>query len=195
MNIGITGRGVKITKGIEDKINDMLSKHKQFLKAANKIEVELKENISHAGVEKDLKVEVTITMPKVLIRVEESGSDFYAIVDEVDPVLRRRLVRYQDRKRLWDGQGSWRVAEREKFQKDLEKVSEDVYADNTDIPPIITRHKEYSQNSPMHPAEAIERMELLGHEAFLFKDIETGRYSMVYKKRDGTYGLVVPRDA
>ena len=46
----------------------------------------------------------------------------------------------------------------------------------------------------MHPAEAIERMELFGHEAFLFKNVKNGKYSVVYKRRDGTYGLVEPKD-
>lgn len=194
MKVLITGRGVKVTSGIRDKIEKMLKKHEKFLRISNKVEVELKESVSHLGVESDLKVEITITMPKVLIRVEEKGQDFYTIIDGIDPVLRRRLIRFHDRKKLWEGEGSWRVVDKEQFEKDLEHASYDNYADGVDVPPIITRYKEFSQNSPMHPAEAVERMELLGHEAFLFKDIETGRYSMIYKKGDGTYGLVVPKE-
>jgi len=194
MKIIITGRGVKVTKGIRRKFESMLKKHKKFLKLSNKIEVELRESIAHSGVDTDLRVEITITMPKVLIRVEETGSDFYTIVNSIDPVLRRRLIRFNDSRKKWEGEGSWRVIEREQFEKDVDEAREDPYADVTDVYPIITRYKEYSQNSPMHPAEAIERMELLGHEAFLFKNIKTGKYSMVYKKRDGTYGLVIPKD-
>lgn len=194
MKVIITGRGVKVTEGIRSKVKNVLSKHKNFLKLANKIEVELKESIAHAGVAADLKVEITITMPKVLIRIEEHGSDFYTVIDEIDPVLRRRLVRYQEHKKQWDGEGSWRMRDKELFEKDLGEVEEDIYADVTEVPPIITRYKQFSQNSPMHPAEAIERMELLGHEAFLFRNIETDKYSVVYKRRDERYGLVEPKE-
>lgn len=194
MSIIITGRGVKVTSSIKSKIQEMLSKHKEFLVKANKIHVELKGTNAHSGVEADLQVEITITMPRVFIRVEESGSDFYTIIDKIDPVLRRRLVRFQEYKKKWEGKESWRVAEKEIFEKNLEKVEEDIYADVKNVPPVITRYKEFSQNSPMQPAEAIERMELLGHEAFLFKNIETGKYCSVYKKRDGTYGLIEPKE-
>ncbi|MBU0976637.1 HPF/RaiA family ribosome-associated protein, partial [Patescibacteria group bacterium] len=192
----ITGRGIKVTEPIKDKVNKMLKKHENFLGKANKVQVELKKGISHAGVENDLKVEITIMMPKsTMVRVEEAGSDFYAIVDLVDPVLRRRLVRYHDATRKWEGDESWKVVEKDKFQEEITSIKEDVYADNIEVSPVITRYKQYSQNSPMHPAEAIERMELLGHEAFMFKNIENeSKYSMVYKRADGTYGLVEPRD-
>lgn len=194
MNVNITGRGVKITDPIRQKVEDMLAKHEPLLKNATKIEVELSQIVSHAGVAKDQRVEVTISMPQAVVRVEEVGNDFYPIVDEIDPILRRRLVRYQENQNKWATAKSWRMVEKEQFEEELGTIDEDTYADPTDAPPVITRYKQFSQNSPMHPAEAIERMELLGHEAFLFKNIETNRYAMVYRKVDGTYGLVEPKD-
>lgn len=194
MNVIITGRGVKITKPIKDKVNKMIAKHSNFLETATKIDVELKEGIAHSGVDTDLRVEITVTMPKALIRVEETGSDFYAIIDLIDPILRRRLVRYSDMKNIWSGEMSWRTVEKDKYTEEMDEIDEDLYAEGAYIPPKITRHKQYSQNSPMHPAEAIERMELLGHEAFLFKNIQNNTYSMVYKRSDGSYGLVEPKE-
>jgi len=194
MNIIITGRGLKITKAIRSGIKDMLSKHNNFLKKATKIEVEVKQTDSHEGVKDDITLEITITMPKVLIRVEERGSDLYILIDKVDPVLRRRLVRYSEYKRKLEGKESWKILAKKKFEEEIEKLDEDVYAQKAEVEPLITRYKQYSQNSPMHPMEAIERMELLGHEAFLFKNIETNKYSMVYKRKDNTYGLVEPKE-
>lgn len=196
MNIIITGRGMKVTEPLKKKIKKMLKKHETFVEKATKLQVELKQRIAHSGVENDLKIEFTITMPNsTIIRVEEKGSDMYALVDKIDPILRRRLIRYHDALRKWEGEESWKVIEEESFEQELKKVNADVYADDVEVTPIITRYKQYSQNSPMHPAEAIERMELLGHKAFLFKNIENeNKYSMVYKRDDGTYGLVEPRD-
>jgi len=194
MNIIITGRKLKITNAMRIKVKEVLSKHSRFLKKANKIEVEIKQAASHEGKEEDIAVEVTITMPKVLIRVEERGSDLYIILDKIDPILRRRLVRYQEYKKKLEGKESWKDLARRQFEKEINNIDEDIYAQSADVEPLITRYKQYSQNSPMHPIEAIERMELIGHEAFLFKNIETGKYSMVYKRINGTYGLVEPKE-
>ena len=64
--------------------------------------------------------------------------------------------------------------------------------DNTDYDPYIKK-KYYEDDSPMHPAEAVERMELLGHNSFIFKNIETGAYAMLYRRDKGGYGLVEPK--
>jgi putative sigma-54 modulation protein len=194
MNIIITGRNVEITEGIRTKAEEVLSKHEQLLKKANKITVEVKQGASHGGVDTDLAVEVTVTMPKAFIRVEEKGSDFYVVIDKIDPILRRRLLRYKENRNRWEGADSWKEIEREKYQEEMSDVSDDIYAPGEIFPPIISRNKQFSQNSPMHPVEAIERMELLGHEAFLFKNIESGKYATVYRKRDGTYGLLEPKE-
>lgn len=194
MNVIITGRRLKVTSPMRSAINDLLAKHESFLKKAIKIEVEIKQTSSHEGREEDITVEVTITMPKVLIRVEESSSDLYIILDKIDPILRRRLIRYHEYKRELEGRKSWKSLAKKQFDDEIEKVNEDIYAQKTEIEPMITRFKQYSQNSPMHPIEAIERMELIGHEAFLFRNIETDKYSMVYKRKDGTYGLVEPKE-
>ncbi|MBN2016174.1 ribosome-associated translation inhibitor RaiA [Candidatus Dojkabacteria bacterium] len=194
MNIIITGRGVEVTEAIKAKVHDMLEKHEKLLEKANKIEVEVKQNMSHGGVKNDLSVEIIVTMLKVFIRVEESGNDVYAIIDEMDPILRRRLVRFRDRIKEWERDKSWKIIERKRLEEEIENMKEDRYADQSFVPPTITRYKQFRQNSPMHVAEAIERMELLGHEAFLFKNIETNKYSVVYQRRDGTYGLIEPKE-
>ncbi len=195
MKIIFTGRGVKVTKGIRAKVQEMMSKHKKLLRKVNKIDVELKHSKPHRGIDTDIKLEITVTMPRALIRVEEKGSDLYTIVDGIDPILRRRLIRYHDHEKKLEGKESWRTLENKKFEKEIENIKEDDYVGASDVKPVITRYKEYSKNSPMYPAEAIERMELLGHEAFLFKNIENGKYAMVYKKSDGTYGLVEPKES
>lgn len=196
MKTTITGRGVQINDSIREAVDSLLSKNESFLQDPSvKVNVELVQKSNNSGLKNGLAVEITITMPNALVRVEEIGEDFYVIIDTIDPILRRRLVRYQERDRLWSGKQSWKVAEREQLEKEIEHGEEDSYADVTeDVPPVITRFKQFSQNSPMHPAEAIERMELLGHEAFLFKNIESDKYAMVYKRFDGTYGLVEPKD-
>ncbi len=187
---------MEVTEGMKEKVQDMLLKHERFFDEATKIRVEIRNDESYKGVKEDLTVEVTVAMPKAFIRVEESGEDFYVVVDKIDPVLRRRLVRYNDHKSQWEGRKSWKEIEQEKLVEGIEDEEVDDYNDaDESVENLITRHKKYSQNSPMSPSEAIERMELLGHEAFLFKNRENDDgYSMVYKRKNGTYGLVEPKD-
>lgn len=194
MNIIVTGRSVKVTPGIKNRVNELIEKHRKLLGEASKIQVELKQAKAHGGVDADLALEITVNMPKAIVRVEEKGSSFYTIVDLIDPIFRRRLIRYKEHRGRLEGVESWKVIERKKDEEEMKNIREDIYADGTYVTPEITRYKEYSQNYPMEPAEAIERMELLGHEAFLFKNVENNKYAMVYKKSDGTYGLVVPKD-
>jgi putative sigma-54 modulation protein len=195
MNHRITGRGVKVTSAIRKKVEDMLDKHKKLMRDATHVDIELKQTKSHGGTSEDLHVEITIAMPKALIRVVSHGSDYYTIVDEIDPVLRRRLVRYHDFRKGKEGKVSWKKTVQKEYEKEMKSIDEGYYSDLDTASPIISRYKQFSRNSPMHPAEAIEQMELLGHQAFMFKNIETNKYSVVYRRSDGTYGLVEPKEA
>lgn len=191
----ITGRGIEITEAIKQKCREMLNKHKKILEKINKVEIVITDMENRKSGVSEVRVEITVTMPHALVRVEESGEDFYATIDKIDPVLRRRLLRYKDSQKRLKGKESWKTREIEQFHEEMKELGKKSIDIDVQADPVITRHKKFSQNSPMHPAEAIERMELLGHEAFLFKNIESGKYTMVYRKRDGTYGLVEPKDA
>ena len=59
--------------------------------------------------------------------------------------------------------------------------------------PKILRRKRFSATAPMTEEEAIERMELIGHNFFLFNNSDTGRFSIIYKRNDGYYGIIEPK--
>ena len=187
----INATDMHLTEPMKKRINEILSKSEHFLKDSTRVEVVYKREGFHEGKERDLCIEITVHMPKAIIRVEERGEDFYSILDLADNILKRKLKRYNDKKLMWNKKVSWKVVETNSLlEDDGEKILD---ITNPDYTPLIIKKKEYSDNTPISIGEAIEKMELIGHNAFMFRNVESGKYTMIYKRDDGHYGLVEPK--
>ncbi|MFQ5492805.1 MAG: HPF/RaiA family ribosome-associated protein [Candidatus Dojkabacteria bacterium] len=186
----LTSRNIKLDEDTKSYIEEKISKHSKLLEKATSISVVVDNNRSHRGVKRDFKIEVSVNMPHTFIRVEQKGSNFKEMTDILEQTLKRKLRRYFDQFQRWEKKIPWKVKE---INTELEEIQnmeeEDSYADY--VPVIKT--KQYDDEAPIHPAEAIERMELIGHSSFLFKNIDSGKYSMLYKREDGGYGMVEPQ--
>lgn len=191
--VTMTGRGIAITDPIRKYVIEKLEKQVHYLVDATKIDVIFEDQMSHKGVAHDFRGEIVVAMPKAVIRVEEHGSDVYVIIDKLDPVLKRRLERYSSKRNNWEDIEPWKIKEAEKMEKEIGD-DDTTFDSSVDLTPLIRRYKQYSDNSPIPLAEAIERMELLGYPAFLFRNSETNKYAMIYKTGDGHYGLVEPKE-
>ncbi len=125
------------------------------------------------------KLEATIRAAGMLFRAEESSNDIYFCLDKVIDKLARQMSRYKTK-----------LVKKHHDQKDIifEEIPEP--AELVDEPIGIVRTKSFKLN-PMSPDEAILQMELLEHSFFVFRDGESGRVCVVYKRGDaGTYGLL-----
>jgi putative sigma-54 modulation protein len=183
--IQIDGVGLEITDSMQDYIerkNSKLDRYKRFI---TNIKVRCKEAIAARGVEKDLKVEYTVDVPNTVVRVEKKGEDFYSLVDEITDVMQRKLERYKNMKLEWGKEG---LPEDYEGIDVPEENAEEIY----DYKPEITKRKGLEYCGPMHEAEAVERMELSGQSFFLFRNSKTGLWSVVYRRDDGTYGIIEP---
>lgn len=190
MEVKFTARDEKITNKFKEYVKEKLSKFEEQLQIATTIDIELGKIQSKGEGIKTYVFEITIFMPNAVIRVEEKGVEQFELVDKAEEVLRRRLQRYFDKLNSY---------EKEEGLKNIgivedTKMPEDFTPYEADFEPIIVKRKEYSDNTPMRPEEAIDRMELLGHRSYLFRNIESGKYAMVYKRDDGNYGLVEPKE-
>ena len=115
-------------------------------------------------------------------------------IDKATDVLFRRLKRYNDQKAHWEGQESWRVLEAEVAQQTLSDGPEIDLEDYSDYVPKIAKRKIADDMSPLEEGEAIERMELMGYDQYLFRSKNTNKISMIYRRKHGGYGLVEPPD-
>ncbi len=124
------------------------------------------------------KVEVTIPLPYLTLRAEETSNDMYGSVDLVTDKLERQIRKYKTKVNR---------KSREKGLKNLEFVPSDDDSASDELK--IVRTKQVSLK-PMDPEEAVLQMDMLGHDFFVFQDAETNGTSIVYRRRDGRYGLI-----
>ena len=173
MKYNIRGSKIDVTEAISDYIKSKLSKVEKYLDDND--EVEVKALISAKG--KDQKVEVTIWSGKYNIRAEETNADLYAAIDLVVDKLEKQFRRYKDK-----------ISSRKSKVVDTtsELEIEDYFEEDEQT---IVRRKEVFLK-PIDEEEAITQMELLGHSFFVFKNVDTGKINVVYKRNDGDYGVI-----
>lgn len=189
-DIQISFVGMEPTEALKKYVLDKMGKHEHLWGEATSMNVYLKENVKNRGVKDDFRIDITVDLPQSPVRVEVSGENMYANIDEATDVLARRLKRYVERKEYWEGKTPWKVLEAEALMKGMnEEAKADIYADYV---PTIAVRKEIEDMSPLEEGEAIERMELLGYDQFLFRNKKTNKISMIYRRKRGGYGLVEP---
>ena len=175
MKLIIKSKGCTVTDDIRAKTEKRLGKLAKFFPEDVICDVMFK---SQNGRD---TFEVTINNGGYLFRGEDSGYDFISLIDKVSSVLERQIRKNKTRleKRLRDG--AIRFAEDAFDITDEEKEFEVVR-----IKPVIVK--------PMNVEEAIMQMNLLDHEFFMFKNSETGSVDLVYRRKDGNYGLMTTKE-
>lgn len=173
MRFTITGRNIEVTQGLREAVEDKLGKLDRFFAPATEAVVRL-------SVQKDIqKIEVTIPVKGHIIRAEESSSDMYVSIDLVEEILERQLKKYKNK--LIDKKQS-APSFSEAFLQEDASAEEEIQ---------IVKSKKFAVK-PMDPEEACVQMELLGHEFYVFLNSDTNEVNVVYKRRDGAYGLIEP---
>lgn len=174
MRITITGRNIDLTNGLKHQVEKKLGKLEKYFIPDAEVRVVLSRI-------KDLeKVEVTIPTKSGLVRAEEATDDFYASIDLVEEAIERQIKKY--RTKLIDRRQSAPTFSDLFLEDEEELPDEDIR---------IVKNKKF-EIKPMDPEEACLQMELLGHNFFVFLNGETEAVNVVYKRRDGSFGLIEP---
>lgn len=189
-DVQITFVGMRPTEPLKKYVVEKITKYEHLLTEAISVDVVLKEYTQRKGVKHDFRIDITVKLPKSTVRVEISGENMYANIDQATDTLARRLNRYSDKKAYWEGITPWKVLEADAMLKQVEEKI-DTYVDYV---PTIKVRKKLDDMSPLEEGEAIERMELLGYDQLLFRHKGSGKISMIYKRKEGGYGLVEPAD-
>lgn len=193
-DIQISFVGMDPTEALKKYILEKLMKKEILFTDATSIEVFFKEFVHSKGVKHDFRVDINVKLPNTVVRVEESGSDMYANIDKGTDTLFRRLKRYNDKKEYWEGKASWKILEAQEAIRALEEESGVEVDDYSDYIPKIATRKIVEDMSPIEEGEAIERMELSGYDQYLFRNKSNNKICMLYKRKQGGYGLVEPKD-
>ncbi len=192
MDIVVTGRHIQVSDRLRDYLSDRLAKVEQIAPKVTRIDVVVKHERSTTRDSES--VELTCRERGNVVRAEATNQDKYAAVDLAVEKLLERLRRASGKRRATIRSNRPDPAA-EQFEPALPPPSDNGSQQGTGPfgavgdSPIEVREKVHS-GEPMTLAEAVNRMELVGHDFYLFNDADTGRASVVYRRRGWSYGVI-----
>ncbi len=171
MNLNIRGEKIEITDSMKEYALDKLKKLEKYLNNSNNITanvlVKLRNHMQ--------KVEITIFLQSLILRSEEEQEDFYAAIDNSIDKLERQIRKNKTR-----------LEAKNRVNKSL---SFDYEEEEKEVDQQVVKRKSI-EVKPMDEEEAILQLELLGHQFYLYNDIDTGKAAVIYKRKDGNYGII-----
>ena len=173
MNIKLTGKNIDLTDGLKERVDDKMSKLDKYFNKDVDAQVTLK-------VQKlDQIAEVTIPLKGTILRAEVKDKDMYNSIDAVVGKLEKQLQKFRSKLR-------------DKHRDDnifvgpiLEDENMDEYAEE-----IQNSKVKHFELRPMSDEEAVMQLNLIDHDFYMYKDTKDFQVRVVYKKEDGTYGVI-----
>ena len=190
MKLLIHGKNIEITDAIREYVTQKIEKavsHFQDLTLEVDVHLSVAKNPRN-----NLKqtAEVTIFANKTVIRAEESSENLYASIDLVADKIARQLRKYKE-KRL-----SKKTSARTKTSEVLDDrpVIQDLIGSRSpELPKEVVRTK-YFAVTPMTVEEALEQLQLVDHDFYMFRNAETDEINVIYERNHGGYGVLQPRE-
>lgn len=179
MKLAIRGKNVEITEALRRYVEKKMARLERYLDGLDEVQVMLRlERERHI-------VEVTIPLNGLVLRAEEQTADMYSSVDLVMEKLEKQIAKHKTRLLKQLRGPAWREA------REGETSAVNLREEGEEQEPRIVRVKRFAIK-PMPVDEAILQMNLLGHSFFVFTNAETEQINVVYRRRDGQYGLIEP---
>lgn len=175
MEIIIHGDKVKVTKAMSDYIEEKLQRLDKYLENSENVRASVIVKVKNH----EQRVEITIPLKSFILRSEETKDDFYAAVDKTIDKLERQVRKNKTRlmskkvKQSYDFNFDSIVLDKNEEKEDKKIVK-----------------RKTIEVKPMNEEEAILQMELLGHQFYMYKDSETNKPAVVYKRNDSNYGII-----
>lgn len=174
MKTTITGRNIELTDGLKSAVEDALSKLDHYFRDDTCAYVTM--SIDKAG----QRVELTIPVKGGIVRCEKTTDDMYVSIDAASEGIEDQLTKYRHK-----------LIDRSQRGAVLNPVFEEELGEDDEEEIKIVRTKKFDLK-PMYAEDACAHMELLGHNFFVFTNAETDAVNVVYRRRNGTYGLIEP---
>lgn len=176
MKLTFTGKNIDVTNSLKEVTTSKLSKLDKYF------DKDVEGDVTFS-VERNWSIlEITITLPGTILRAEERTDDMYASIDKAVDVLDRQIRKYKTKL-----QNRYKSGDTIRFENVMP-----LKKDEEEDKPSIVRTKRFGMK-PMNAEEAVLQMELLRHNFFVFLDGETDEVNVVYKRKDGNYGLIEPQ--
>ncbi len=185
MQISIVNKHINLSdvqrEYIEEKITHLKHLGQRVDDESTQVHVDIESNNIKTS-NKNISLQVTMFVPHAVVRAEVLGITVEEAIDLAVEKLKKQLERYKARRNRRDQAGQWIPS----------STLETITATQGGILPVakISKRKKFSESKPMHEEEAVEQMELLGHNFYAFVNSDNNSFSVVYKREDGGYGLL-----
>ncbi len=175
MQINITAKGVAVPPDLKEMTEKKIVKLERLLRKIDTVDI-------MCSRERQWRVvEMMISANGLLVRGEDRAIDIRSAVDSLIEKLERRIKKSRSKliehyRNLPETQPAWEA---------------EAEAGVPELPPMLVRNKRFTMK-PMTPEEASAQMDLIGHDFFVFRNAETNQVNVIYRRKDGNYGLIEP---
>lgn len=184
MEFNIRGENLEITPSLKDYTEKKVGKLERYFETPPQSVV----HVNMAVHQNEQTIEVTIPMSRLLLRAEETHADMYAAIDSVVEKLERQIRKHKtkvNRKLRQTG------AKEAMLTSAIGDGGSPIIEDDEDSQFEVVKTKRFTFK-PMDVDEAILQMDMLGHSFFIFSSVDDGETNVVYRRKDGRYGLIEP---
>lgn len=185
MQLIVQSKNIQMTDRLHEYVEDKVNKLDRYLSTITDARMELTTEKTRSSEDRQV-AQLTVRSKGMMLRAEERSGDIFTSVDMVMDKMKRQIDRYKRKRRG--------VLRRAQHGEDEIEVLPEILSDEEEDEPEsgrIVRVKRF-RVVPMDPEEAIEQMELLGHDFFVFFNMDDGQLNVVYRRRDDNYGLIQP---
>ncbi len=190
MQVTIHERSLNLNEDQKGYITEKIDHLKTYGERVDDESTHVRVDVEHNKIKtsnKNITMQVTMHVPHAIVRAEVMATTVEEGVDLAVDKLKKQLERYKSKKNRRDKSGKWIPA------STLEEISSTSEV-GTEVMGVSKRKAFHVE--PMHEEEAIEQLELLGHNFFAFRNRDTQRFNVVYRRDDGSYGLLdFPQEA
>ncbi len=187
MDMQISGKNIEMVPAVRDYITKKLGKINRYLPNILAFDVVATEEKTRSP-EQRFVLQVTINNKGTLLRGEVRAQDLYSAADKVAELMNRQIEHYKSRKPSIRGRGGPSI--RTSTTEATSAITAEAEASENEEPgPRVVKNKHF-EIKPMSLEEAIDQMILLGHDFFLFFNPDSNNMNLVYRRKDGNYGLI-----
>ncbi len=180
MQFQVKGRNLEVSDAIRSYAEEKLGKlERQLTDPRVELELTVERNPS---ITENHVAEATIWTNGPVLRAREATSDMRASIDQLVDKLERQVTRYKSQRR----------SRRRRASRANEPIPETVPVVADEAGPLIVKAKQFTV-SPMTPEDAVLQLELIGHDFFVFRNGDSSEINVVYRRRDGNFGLIEPQ--
>jgi putative sigma-54 modulation protein len=178
MRYVFTGKNMNMTDALKNRTKEKLDRIERLLPDDSEA------HVTFTSVKSITKIEVSIQLHKRILRAEVSGHDLAGCLDSMVDILERQTVKYKSRLRE-------RSRRNKATNDEIEFIVQQAPDAGTEPDTSIIRTKRFALK-PMDAQEAVMEMEMLDHSFYVFRNSDTDEVNVVYKRKDGEYGLIEP---